>query len=332
MLANNQARSQLKLARYHGASALSLLPRRATRAHASGSIIDLCISTTLEGAHAGQTQGIVGSFQGWDIKKALPLVKIDQSRAEAQLTLPKGGSFEFKLVLFNGSDVQWEPGSNRCINLPSISSPLSKLHIDCSWGSADEMTVESDVETVPCQIIVPSVPATKSQSLILVGSSRSLGRWKPKYGLKLTRQGVTWTGHADLPASQATEAKLLLVDESKNLEDEWEFGEENRVIQPRSSSIMILHWGASSKTKILPLDSPSEAMKAVSLVASEVANASDGHRTSPIKPTGNSLAASHETEAAAKLKADEEEKRLLKARMIASSWKKKDLGSGIWSI
>lgn len=82
---------------------------------------------------------------------------VDKTRAEAQLTLPKGSSFEFKLVLLDESDVKWEQGENRRISLPAPSSPLSKLHIECTWGDTDEMIVESDM--VPCVIVVPSLSA-----------------------------------------------------------------------------------------------------------------------------------------------------------------------------
>lgn len=93
-------------------------------------------------------------------------------------------------------------------------------------------------DLVPCVIVLPSLAA--NHSLTLVGSARSLGQWKPDSGLKLTRQGDTWTGQACLPAGLATEAKLLLVDEADNVQGVWEFEEDNRVIQPLSSSIIIL--------------------------------------------------------------------------------------------
>jgi hypothetical protein len=219
------------------------------------------------------TLGVVGSFteSPWDISRPLALRNAEEPSAPVQLQLPSGPggkSFDFKLVLLSSSTggvIQWEAGPNRHIDLPvSTTSLHSKLHIHCIWSKPDKMIITSD--TVICKIIVPSVAAaaaaaTSTHSLRLVGSTESLGLWRPEHGFKLTRKGDVWIGQTSFPASQVTEAKLVLVDEAGEQEKEWEEGSGNRVIQPHSSSVLILHWGvtASAKkntpgTRIMPFD------------------------------------------------------------------------------
>jgi hypothetical protein len=219
-------------------------------------LIDACISTTFE-AQDGNRLGVVGSFQSWDVTKALPLVKQEDSLfSQAHLMLPSGSSFEFKLVLLSPEGVVvWEPGSNHRIDLPSTSRPLAKVNVDCSWGRAENTTFEDEDNQVECQIIVPLVAAASSQHLVLVGSTRSLGRWRVDSGLRLSRSGNAWMGQVSLPASHAVEAKLVLVDEAGAHTSQWEMGNGNRFIQPLSPSLLVLHWGITSYARILPVDS-----------------------------------------------------------------------------
>ena len=54
----------------------------------------------------------------------------------------------------------------------------------------------------------------------------------------------------------------MLVDEAGVLENEWELGSQNRLFQPLSSSVLILHWGgvatgttaSNDGTRVMPFD------------------------------------------------------------------------------
>ena len=148
--------------------------------------------------------------------------------------------------------------STRILRVSSSKEPSSTADIV-------DQVAEADIQ---CQVIVPLLHALPSQHLTLVGSSTSLGCWKPSGGLRLTRQGDSWSGV--IPASsKATEAKLVLVDEATS-EVVWEAGCDRMIPQVNSSALLILHWGLPSQSKLLPLASGSALEPASSLLEFEV--------------------------------------------------------------
>ncbi|KAF8069435.1 protein phosphatase methylesterase 1 [Scenedesmus sp. PABB004] len=90
----------------------------------------------------GQSLRVVGAgpaLGDWDVERGPRLVWHEGNVWSARVGLPPGASVEFKYVLMHCSgDAEWEPGSNRALEVPASAAALE---VAAAWGATSETDV-----------------------------------------------------------------------------------------------------------------------------------------------------------------------------------------------